>query len=541
MSKVGLKELIVDNEVFKRIKKYKRTIYVIQNKEFELQKKEKIIIVNNKNNKKLKRKIVKVYPQDDLNSLKTTLKRKEKYLYPRKLEEKGKITAIEFKYNKKIIRKLLLGILLIILLLFIKSFINGFITDLKINKFRDNISNMEKEKISYVFIEINPSLVLTVKDNKVSDVACLNDDCIEIYKDIDVKGKSINEGIENLYNLSKEKGYDVSNGVKVKTTDKIDIKNKDYISVEYIDNTTKNELLSNVKNNKEIKNVNNDNYYINLWKELKKDEDYGKVYECNMNNEELECYIKKDFVITTYDDSEKTEDMTIIAREWAKLQVQLEKIAKVLKKFNIVVKDDGFIFNNPIAIININGVEYSSFEVYQTPEKISYDAKIKCDFYGFNLVDINLLNPNNTPIRIILDDGDIDYNLNSVVIDIFDTFDCSNKYCKKITQRDETKYICDDYYGDYMWREEIKESGEIPIIKYEVCDANKNNCRTVSKEYFNKFSLEYGSIDDLPECEKNYTENCNDMGYCYVNNSSTSYCRSRINLNSEWFAQGPTN
>ena len=39
-----------------------------------------------------------------------------------------------------------------------------------------------------------------------------------------------------------------------------EIKNEDYISIEYIDNNTKNELLANVKNNEEIKNINIDNF-----------------------------------------------------------------------------------------------------------------------------------------------------------------------------------------------------------------------------------------------------------------------------------------
>ena len=98
--------------------------------------------------------------------------------------------------KKHIFRKILLVILIIALLLFIISMINNFITNIKINKFRDNISSIEKEKINYVFIEINPSLVLTMKDGKVSDVACLNDDCIEIYDEIDVKGKSIDDALE---------------------------------------------------------------------------------------------------------------------------------------------------------------------------------------------------------------------------------------------------------------------------------------------------------------------------------------------------------
>lgn len=44
-----------------------------------------------------------------------------------------------------------------------------------------------------------------LKENKVNNIACLNDDCVSIYNDIDVKGKSIGDSIDNLYNLAKEK------------------------------------------------------------------------------------------------------------------------------------------------------------------------------------------------------------------------------------------------------------------------------------------------------------------------------------------------
>ena len=542
MSKNEFKQINVDNEIFKRIKKYKRTIYIISSEELSLQEKQKVIISNNKTNKKIKRKIVKVYPQNNLDELKKQLKKKSKYIYPTNIDNNHKITAVEFKYNKKIFRKILLFILLVFLSWFLVLSISNFISEMKDKKIKSVLNDLEKDKISYLFVEINPSFVLTVKGNIVTDIACLNDDCLIFYDDIDVKDKNINDSIDSLYNLSKEKGFNVSGGVKVKTTEKIDIKKEDYISVEYIDNNAKKELLSNIKNNEIIKEV-NDNYYANLWEELKKDNDYGKVYECSMNNDELECYIKKDFVIHTYDDEKASSitDIVTITKIWStEIIPNLNRLERVLKKFGVQVDADdtlGFMVN-PIGYVYIDGVKYSTVILPQTPDEIEYDAKIKCDIYGFKLTDINLLKPNNTQVKILLEEDEIDYNINPIVIDIFDSFDCSDKYCKKITQRDEKKYICDKEYGEYMWHEEYKESGLIPIVKYEICDVNKSNCRVVSKNYFNNFSLEYGNLYDLPECKKDYTTRCNDMNYCYVNNSN-SYCRSKAHLNGEWIAQGP--
>ncbi len=440
--------------------------------------------------------------------------------------KKKKKDNLDIKSNKKhIFRKILLGLLVIVLLIFIISMISNFITNRKIDKFRDNISSIEKEKINYVFIEINPSLVLTMKDGKVSDVACLNDDCIEIYDEIDVKGKSIDESIDNLYNLSKEKGYDISNGVKVKTTDEIEVKKKDYISIEYIDNDTKNELLSNIKNNEEIKN-NNDNYYANLWEELKKDEDYGVVYECNMNNKELECYIKKGFVIHNHDSNE-TNIIDEIINIWASdITPNLKRIERVLKKFNIDVKRDEelYFINHPIGVITINGVSYSNAIIEKTPEKFEYTGKIKCDYYIFNLVDINLLNPNNLKPRIELEDEDIDYNINPIIENSDDYFECSSKYCKKYTYKTTRTYTCDYSDGEYMWQEKHEDGTE-----YAICNANKSNCKKVSLEYYNNFDLTYGYLYDLPECEKVYGLDCEDG--CYINNSKTNYCRTYENGN----------
>ena len=409
-------------------------------------------------------------------------KKKENFDYNSLIEnynnydiKKYGFVVIEFKKKKHIFRKILL---VIILLLFVKYFINNFITNIKINKFKDSINNIEKEKISYAFIEINPSFVLAIKNGKVNDVACLNDDCIEIYNEIDVKGKTIDESVNNLYKLSKEKGYDTSNGVKIKTTDKIEIKKKDYISIEYIDSSTKSNLLSNIKNNEQIKNS-NDNYYANLWEELKKDKDYGIVYECNMNNEELECNIKRDFAIHSYTDEESKSmtDKITIARLWnTEITPKLSKIARVLKKFNVEVGVDnelGFIIN-PIGYIYINGVKYSTVVIPQTTAYIEYDTKIRCDIYGFKLIDINLLKPNAIPTHMILDDGEtpVDTTLHENKYFICGEYNCTKKI-------DRNQWYCEyndsEEYGNWINKYETI---------YQLCDNNKNNCHDISFDEF---------------------------------------------------------
>lgn len=46
------------------------------------------------------------------------------------------------------------------------------------------------------FVEINPHLLLNVKDNKVMKTVCLNEDCKKIYNDLSLENKNINEGID---------------------------------------------------------------------------------------------------------------------------------------------------------------------------------------------------------------------------------------------------------------------------------------------------------------------------------------------------------
>lgn len=200
------------------------------------------------------------------------------------------------KSKKKILLIVLLVILVPIIVFFSYRFISTKINKSKAAKFNNTLNELAKERIDYVFIEINPSFVLTIKDSMVNDVACLNNDCMTIYDELNVRGKNINESIDTIYNKSKEKGFDVSNGVKVKISNNVNIEVKEHITIEHIDSDKEQELLKEVKNNEEIKNVNNDDYYANLWEELKKDKDYDNLYTCKMVDKELKCYFSEKFL-----------------------------------------------------------------------------------------------------------------------------------------------------------------------------------------------------------------------------------------------------
>lgn len=264
------------------------------------------------------------------------------------------------KKKKHIVLKVLLVLLIVVVLFVGFKFVSSKLDSIKADKIRNNVSKINETKTSYVFIEINPSLVITIKGNEISDVACLNDDCVSIYNDLDIKGKNINDGIDTIYNVSKEKGFDTSKGVKVSSNETINLETKDYITFEYIDDTKEKELLDNIKNNEGIKEIDNDDYYTKLWEELKKDSAYGKVYSCDMNdNKELECYITLETGINK-DSDYNTDTQEQYNSLFNILSTSTNDVLNTLKKFNFDVR------NNHVYI---NNIEFGYVPLFTTNEK----------------------------------------------------------------------------------------------------------------------------------------------------------------------------
>jgi len=311
---------------------------------------------------------------------------------------------------KKILLIILLIIVLLVVLFFGYRFIKNKIDEKNAEKYSKIVNDVNKDKVSYVFVEINPHLVLTIKDNKVNDIACLNDDCLSIYKDLDVKGKDLDSSIDVIYNVSKEKGFDTSNGIKLSSTDTINIKNKENITIEYIDTIKEKELLNDVKNNETIKEVSNGDYYTRLWNELKKDKDYGNVYTCNMNdNKELECYITLETGINN------DSDYDMIDRLQDRLSGSYTSIMNTLKKFNYNVDGSKVIINGitfgyvPLFTINDSGniTKYKNALVAEIIDKLDNNicergyadyqdgkCEVKDGFYIITLDKLNLVRTN---------------------------------------------------------------------------------------------------------------------------------------------------
>ena len=303
-------KLDVDKDEFKKIRKGKQLVVIrLNNDEVkDINNKTKIIFKSKIDRLIKKVKEIHSYPTlkelvENVDKKKLGYKKKDTPNYEdltKSISEedinKYGIVGIELRKKKHIFRKVLLVLLAFTIIFTGYRFVKNKLIDMRIQKVKNSILEVNKEKISYVFIEINPSMVLTVKDNKISDIACLNDDCVIIYDKLNVIDKDINKGIDTIYNISKENGFDISNGVRVKSTDNINIEKKDYINFEQISTDDEKQLLNNVINNEEIKSIDNDDYYSKLWDTLKKDKSYDKIYSCSMNsNKELECYINQEW------------------------------------------------------------------------------------------------------------------------------------------------------------------------------------------------------------------------------------------------------
>lgn len=436
MSKKNIKTVEVDKNTFKRLKKNKQRVVLQVNDENakEINIKDKIIFNNNESNKKIKKKVKKIHKYSSIKEAFDTLDKKalgyrrkdnnpnyeeiETNLSKDNVRNHG-VLGIEVKIKQHIVLKSFLVLALVILIFFGYYFANKKLEQAKSRKIGSEVTEIKKDKVDYVFVEINPSFVLTIKDGSVEDVACLNDDCIAIYSEIDVKGQDINSSIDSLYSLSSIKGYDISGGVKVKTTGDVSIEDKDYITFEYITEDTKDELLTSLKNNDSIKENNNDNYYATLWDKLKTDSDYGEVYFCNMDKEELKCNFTEKFILSFLVDQEQ------LALNYLGWKQQVNRYYNTLDKFDVNHKMidglDYILINNkeyyPVSGVVRNGeliisnvlLRETMYEGQKSFSISTYNEciQIRSEEY-IELKDFNLLNPNNAKVQTYIPQDIVD-------------------------------------------------------------------------------------------------------------------------------------
>lgn len=379
-------QINLNDDEFKKIRKEKQSVILRLNNEDNkiIGIKDKVLLVNNK--KKLKRKVKNLYTYSTIEELSKSVKNKQLGYkkkdiidynnlikdYTKEEIKKYGLLGIEVKVKKHIFRKIMLGLIILIILFFGVRYINNKLDEANTKKVNKSINELASEKIDYAFIEINPYLLLSMRNGKVHAVTCLNQDCYKIYNDLRLEEKNINESIDIIYNVSKEKGFDTSNGVKVKTTGNIEVEEKEYVSVERISESTKDEIISNIKGI-EIENTSNEDYYSKLWDRLKKDKDYGNVYTCNMNGKELECYFTDNIINYNVDDD--FDMLKISDALFNVLNGKVDKIANTFEKFGLNVGKNSYGVRNQITI---NGINFSFVLSYVYNDK-TYNNVLKAD------------------------------------------------------------------------------------------------------------------------------------------------------------------
>ena len=315
---------------------------------------------------------------------------------------------------------MLLGIILIILILLVISFMNNKLAEIKDKKINSAINNLVSEKTDYVFVEINPKLLLIVQDGKVNNVYCMNHDCKNFYNDIHVKNLDAVEAINQIYLLANKKGFDTSNGVKIKSTTYIPLENYNYgfIEIEYIKEEQKNQLLTEVLDYNNTEKQSNENYYDSLLEKLKQDDDYDKFYNCKKENSELSC----NFIMSSIKVGFDIESIDILDLD--SFFSNKNNVLRILKKFNFdvsgdIVKINNVNYNYSISFTN-NGTKYGNVLYRELPEKLSdelceYTSDDNCIIntgYEFiQLSDINLLEPIITNDKVITISNGIKENI----------------------------------------------------------------------------------------------------------------------------------
>lgn len=430
--KKKIHEIALEKEDFKDLKKNKKLITIELDKDGmkEIEPKDKIHFILKDGKKVLKKKVRKIHRYSSLEELlanvkkqKLGLKKNEQPNYEKLNDQdmnKYGVIGIEVK-PKLTFMKVIFVILCIILVGLLFTRVDGILKKKNDEKINRALNELYEDKIGYVFIEINPSLVFTTKGDKVIDVTCLNDDCKKMENGIDVEGKSLTDSVESIYNLAKDRGFDTSTGVKIKSSESIQIDNKlNYVTVEYLPKDEEQKMLESVEDKTIVKN-DNDTYYTELWEKLKKDSRYDEVYTCNMDSGKLECYLKEEFIRPLDGILEESSPVT------KALQImffnQITGIKETLDKFDIpntfgkyaanMGDDTNQIILNGIKFQYVLDYTYNGTNIrnacYYRGRPMNCTNEYECfrkpEEKAFALKDMDLLNPTAVLGRLIIDEN----------------------------------------------------------------------------------------------------------------------------------------
>lgn len=271
-------------------------------------------------------------------------------------------THKKVKKKKRILLKILLVLIALIICVVMYFVINDALIKHNNKKLNKDIEKVASE-ITYVIIEINPKIILELKDGIVVGSGCLNEDCINIFKDTNIENNSLKEATQKLYNKAKENNIDVSNGVSVSSTNeniKNEVKDLEYVKYNKIEKEEEKEQIKNVLDNNDIKKekkkneVNNDILAV-----YKKDRDYGRIYKCEVVDNEVACYIKEEYEKKLGRELETLNDLFKAISEMQDLENVFDKFGFEYEKGKVEGSMDSVV--NRIVV---NSTSYPLFSGY---------------------------------------------------------------------------------------------------------------------------------------------------------------------------------
>lgn len=403
-------ELRIAYEDFKKIKKGKKTALILPNNELvkEISDGVKITFINDYNKKNFKTKIKKIISGETIINVLANFSNKElgydkkdtqviekiESKYNEEIKEKG-FVGIKIKRKKKIFRKIILFTILLFLCIYGFLFIKNTINSFKSKKIYNQIEEIKKDKLSYVVVSINPKIIIELKNDKVINTGCLNNDCISTFKNSNLANKNLKSAIETLYEVAKESGIDVSN-VSVFSKENIENKLKDlnYVKYNQIDNNEELNYINQVLDNDNIKNqLSKEDYNKKLLETYQKDSDYGKYYTCVINDE-LECYLTDEFIEKfSYLLSGNTSEEEVLKKIIANTLEYDPILQRILDKFNVEYKTETFFGIKGITEIKINN-NYYTLRTSISTELANVGASFEIEDAEYGIIVLKLQNLN---------------------------------------------------------------------------------------------------------------------------------------------------
>lgn len=384
--------------------------------------------------------------------------------------------------NKFKVILILLGIIVLIIgSVLIYYYVNVSNIEKNSKKMESVVTELKETKTSYVFVDINPSFVLKLKNNLVTSVKCRNRECnlVKALLD-DIYGKNIVDAVNMIYKETTNLGFDTSSGVTVRSSDNFtqNLTSYSYVYVETIEKKEEEKLLSEIKEEiqEEIKEHEEElSYNEKLLNKLKEDADYGEIYSCKFENNNVECYLNADIPVNFNN------------------IIYQKKVTAVLNRFGIETKSgwEMNIVEEPLFWIYIDGTKFTNAGGGKIGN-MEYLGQYSCSTVRFKLSDLNLMNPVDIKEHFYSNEYDMVYDPKT------DNggssgFSCGDEWCKSK----------DEIYTSYC---DASKQEIIPVfqrIAYFVYKVDGSERKEVSYEDYLDFDYNIGKfIKDIDMCKR---------------------------------------